>query len=252
MESISSGEGGHTETRSESTSQFVLILKEKEAISTQLAEKEKELTSTRSRNYGLMQQIDKMEKELASIKEERKTEKEKMKAAQQAANPEQQLTNGSPNMKKKHTRPKTSRHAHTRKTPRKGATSKANLKSATKETEAASVPTKDTYTYYKEIAEKYPMLRLSVLLAAEAKFIEADVNNDGTIDAEELDQILDNSGMLFTKQQVRNIVKEIDADDSNSLDFIECLAVIDRLHQNKKTALPTSLEQSKSTVCSIQ
>lgn len=30
-----------------------------------------------------------------------------------------------------------------------------------------------------EIAEKYPMLRLSVLLEAEKKFIEGDANKDG-------------------------------------------------------------------------
>lgn len=33
-----------------------------------------------------------------------------------------------------------------------------------------------------EIAEKYPMLRLSVLLEAEKKFVEGDVNGDGVKD----------------------------------------------------------------------
>ncbi|XP_033102962.1 uncharacterized protein LOC117105792 [Anneissia japonica] len=240
--------GETADTRSQSTSEFVLILKEKEAVKATLAEKEKELTTAQVRNYDLMQQIDKLEKNLAKLKEERKAEKEKLKSAQQANEGSQH--GGSPHMKKKH-RPKTAKHPHARKTPRKGAGKKANVKDATNESELAK-PNKDTYSYYKEIAEKYPMLRLSVLLAAEERFIEADINNDGTIDAYELDKILENSRMLFTKQQVRDIVKEIDSDGSNSLDFIECLAVIDRLHQNKKTALPTSLEQNKSTVCSIQ
>jgi len=111
---------------------------------------------------------------------------------------------------------------------------------------------KDTYKYYEEIAVAYPNLKLSVLLAAEKKFVEADVNKNGTIDAEELEKILETSSLLFTKQQVEDIVKQIDVDGSCDLDFMECLAVIDRLHQNKKTNLPTPLEQNKSTVCAIQ
>ena len=46
-----------------------------------------------------------------------------------------------------------------------------------------------------------------------------------TIDADELERILETSNLMFTKQQVRDIVKQIDNDESSDLDFMECLAV---------------------------
>ena len=45
------------------------------------------------------------------------------------------------------------------------------------------------------------------------------------IDADELEKILDSSNLLFTKQQVNDILKKIDTDQTNSLDFFECLKV---------------------------
>ncbi|XP_022106401.1 uncharacterized protein LOC110987713 [Acanthaster planci] len=239
-------------TRSQKTSEFVLLLKDREALKASLEEKEKELNSTRARNFELLQQIDKLEKELSELKTLKKAEKESKKLSVTAHSPSASPS-GTPVSTPKggrKARPKTAKHANSRQKPRKSA--KAPTIEVTSSEVEKEGHLKDTYKYYEEIARTYPNLKLSVLLAAEKKFVEADINKDGTIDADELEKILETSSLLFTKQQVRDIVKQIDNDESSDLDFMECLAVIDRLHQNKKTNLPTTLEQNKSTVCVIQ
>lgn len=46
-----------------------------------------------------------------------------------------------------------------------------------------------------------------------------------TIDPDELEQLLDKSGLLFSKKQVQEILNTIDTDDTGTLDFMECLEV---------------------------
>lgn len=241
-------------TRSQHTSEFVLLLKDRESLKKDLAEKEKELNSTKARNFELFQEVDKLEKELSELKALKKAEKDARKLSVTQQGQSQSVSPaGSPSSTPKvgrRVRPKTAKHANARLKPKKAAAKPPVVHITPEASKEAHL--KDTYKYYEEIGETYPNLKLSVLLAAEKKFIEADVNKDGTIDAEELDKILESSSLLFTKQQVRDIVTQIDNDGSCDLDFMECLAVIDRLHQNKKTNLPTTLEQNKSTVCSIQ
>ncbi|XP_072163748.1 uncharacterized protein [Diadema setosum] len=238
--------------------EFLHLLKEKKKAEDALAEQTKELNRVGGRNYELMKLVEQLQKELAEVKEQNKALEKKVKESTLKAIEDMPQEMGSTaNMSKlKKMRPKTAvKHANARLKPRKNtkaATSTKNLKKEAEQEIQKEAKEKDTYKYYAEIAEKFPQLRLSVLLAAEKKFVDADVNGDGTIDAEELDKILEGGNMLFTKQQVHDIVKEIDADGSNDLDFLECLVVIDRLHQNKKTALPTTLEQNKSSVCVIQ
>ncbi|XP_038072486.1 uncharacterized protein LOC119741003 [Patiria miniata] len=240
-------------TRSQKTSEFVLLLKDREALKASLEGKEKELNSTKARHFELLQQVDKLEKELSELKTLKKADKDARKLSVNAQSQSTSPT-GTPVSTPKggrKVRPKTAKHANSRQKPRKaGKPPTIEVTSASEATKEAHL--KDTYKYYEEIASTYPHLKLSVLLAAEKKFVEADVNKDGTIDADELEAILESSSLLFTKQQVRDIVKQIDNDQSSDLDFMECLAVIDRLHQNKKTNLPTTLEQNKSTVCVIQ
>jgi len=248
---LADGAGAPDPTRSQQTSEFVLLLKDREALKAALEEKEKELNSTKARNFELLQEVDKLEKELADLKGLKKAEKDSKRLAVTAQVPSLSPSGtptSSPKIGRK-VRPKTAKHANARQKPKKGEKPSA-VEIKTESAKEAHL--KDTYKYYKEIAETYPNLKLSVLLAAEEKFVKADVNKDGTIDADELERILETSNLMFTKQQVRDIVKQIDNDESSDLDFMECLAVIDRLHQNKKTNLPTPLEQSKSTVCTIQ
>ncbi|RDD40288.1 hypothetical protein TrispH2_007217 [Trichoplax sp. H2] len=109
-----------------------------------------------------------------------------------------------------------------------------------------------TEKFYEEVAEKFPEMTLSTLLAAEKKFMEADKDGNGEIDEKELETILQQSNLLFTKFQIMEIIQSIDVDESSTLDFMECLAVIHALQQNRKTALPQSIQQNKSTICVIQ
>ncbi|XP_033637840.1 uncharacterized protein LOC117298627 [Asterias rubens] len=240
-------EGGD-QTRTQKTSEFVLLLRDKEALKTALDEKEKALNSAMSTSFELYQKIDKLETELKALKGKGSKSETKDKIQAPSASPAAGNTPVSTPKNGRKVRPKTAKHANPRQKPRKGLKPPVEIKvEVAKEAEK-----KDTYKYYEEIAQTYPDLKLSVLLVAEKKFVQADSNKDGTIDADELDRILESSSLLFTKQQVRDIVKQIDADGSSDLDFMECLAVIDRLHRNKKSNLPTALEQNKSTVCSIQ
>ncbi|KAI8480019.1 hypothetical protein Bbelb_422680, partial [Branchiostoma belcheri] len=110
----------------------------------------------------------------------------------------------------------------------------------------------DTYRYYTEIAEKFPNMKLSTILDAEKKFVAADEDGNGTIDEDELEKILDTENTMFTKDQVKSIMKEVDSDETGNLDFLECLAVMDRLQSHRKTNLPSSLQNNKSNVCVVQ
>lgn len=122
-------------------------------------------------------------------------------------------------------------------------------------TETSKITTEDTDRFYKEVAERFPRLTLSAVLNTEKQFAEADGNNDGTIDLDELERVLDKCGLLFTKKQVQEILHTIDTDDSGTLDVMECLEIIDRITQNRVTDLPRALTQStevRSRLCSVQ
>ena len=56
-------EGGD-QTRTQKTSEFVLLLRDKEALKTALDEKEKALNSAMSTSFELYQKIDKLETEV--------------------------------------------------------------------------------------------------------------------------------------------------------------------------------------------
>eukprot|EP00118_Oscarella_pearsei_P009290 m.52882 g.52882 ORF g.52882 m.52882 type:complete len:144 (+) comp34236_c0_seq17:2478-2909(+) len=112
----------------------------------------------------------------------------------------------------------------------------------------------DPDQFYNTIADRFPRLHLSNILLAERKFQEADVNSDGTIDYGELEAILDKSGCLFTRNEVREILSSIDVDQNDSIDFMECLEVLSRLQENKptKVAHGQELSSKSSGICSVQ
>jgi len=115
---------------------------------------------------------------------------------------------------------------------------------------------KSTDTLYATIAQQFPDLPLSTVLAAESNFTNADVNNDGTIDADELEKICDAEHMFLTKKDIDDIIKKIDADRNASLDFFECLKVCELLRKHKETGkatgLPNVTETKSSSVCVLQ
>ncbi|KAI8477782.1 hypothetical protein Bbelb_444850 [Branchiostoma belcheri] len=141
--------------------------------------------------------------------------------------------------------PKKRRH------PKKRRKKKA-AKDKGKEEKEEEEDEQDTYRYYTEIAEKFPNMKLSTILDAEKKFVAADEDGNGTIDEDELEKILDTENTMFTKDQVKSIMKEVDSDETGNLDFLECLAVMDRLQSHRKTNLPSSLQNNKSNVCVVQ
>ena len=46
-----------------------------------------------------------------------------------------------------------------------------------------------------------------------------------TIDSLELEKMLDSAALFVTKNEIKEILTNIDADESESLDFFECLKV---------------------------
>ncbi|XP_028409769.1 uncharacterized protein LOC114532461 [Dendronephthya gigantea] len=222
-------------TRDQTTQDFLTGLKERESLKMELNEREKELGAVKSQNYDLIKKIEALEKELSEVKQGN--------ALRKKSSTSKQATSG------KKTTTKPLRPAQ-RKLPK--SKKSQGLLSPKDVEKSHDDPFDDPEQLYKIIAEKYPELPLSTVLAAETKFVEADANRDGTIDAEELEKILDNSKTMFTKQQVLDILKEIDEDKTNTIDFFECLQVLDLLRQNRSSRLPSSIQQNKSAICSIQ
>ncbi|XP_060062897.1 uncharacterized protein LOC132543412 [Ylistrum balloti] len=111
----------------------------------------------------------------------------------------------------------------------------------------------DTYGYYTAIGEKFPALPLAMVLNAEKKFNEADVNGDGVVDKDEIDNVLTKTDVaMFTPKQVEEIIKEIDKDDTGDLDFCEVLAVLEKMGRRRNSKLPAAINDNKEKVCAIQ
>nr|XP_006824854.1 PREDICTED: calcium-dependent protein kinase-like [Saccoglossus kowalevskii] len=210
--------------RNENNAQFIVLLKDKESLKKQIESKDQELEAAKCNIYDLSKKIEKLEEE-----SKKKT----------------------PSVRQKDT----VKHPTARQKIRKQTSTSTVAVKDTAVTEAPAPAEKDTYKYYSEIAEQFPNIKLSTVLSAEKKFIEADTDSSGSIDADELESLLDKNDLLFTKQQIRDILKEVDRDNSNDLDFFECLAVIEKLQTRRKTNLPPSIQNaqsSKSAVCTLQ
>eukprot|EP00794_Sanderia_malayensis_P020142 gene20142-22115_t len=215
--------------RDKTTSDFVSGLKERESLKKELSEKTTELNKVKGQNYDLLKKIEDLEKRIEESK----------------------VIGGKPSPKVK--RPKSGamskKRVVKRKVPKKG---KAKDSLSPDTANATADVFEDSDKLYKAIADRYPELSISTVLTAEKKFAEADEDGSGTIDAKELEHILDSSNLMFTKQQVEDILNSIDADHTLSIDFFECLEVLDRIRSNKKTGLPDSLKNTKTAICVVQ
>lgn len=218
-------------SRDQTTQDFLTGLKERETLKGQLSERDKELGTIKSQNYDLVKQIEGLEKELAELKQGNQAKKVSTSKIPS-------------NAKKGGTKPL---RPAKRKTPKKGQDTLSP-----KDAEKRDDPFDDPEQLYQKIAQRFPELSISTVLTAEKKFVDADANRDGTIDADELEKILDNSKTMFTKQQILEILKDIDEDNTKTIDFFECLQVLDLLRQNRSSRLPTSIQQNKSAICAIQ
>ncbi|XP_066936207.1 uncharacterized protein [Clytia hemisphaerica] len=204
------------------TSDYVSGVKERAQLKEEIETLTKEVNRVKSQNYDLTKKIEKLENE--------KTESRKQSGQQK---------------KGRKKRPAK------RKTPKKKTSSSSSVGKQEDESEKED-PFENMDLLYEEIAKQFPTLPLSTILVAQQKFTEADVNNDGTIDSVELENVLDSAALFVTKSEVKEMLKNIDADESDSIDFFECLKVCDQLHNNRKTSLPRSLQNQKSALCSIQ
>uniref|UniRef100_K1R974 Fimbrin n=1 Tax=Magallana gigas TaxID=29159 RepID=K1R974_MAGGI len=81
----------------------------------------------------------------------------------------------------------------------------------------------DSAQYYREIGKMFPDIKLSVVMDAESKFNQADINGDGQIDKDELDRVLTQHVTLFTPAMIQELIKEIDQDNNDTLEFPEIL-----------------------------
>ncbi|CAH1262725.1 Hypp2572 [Branchiostoma lanceolatum] len=202
-------------TLDQAAQDWVAGVKEREELRKQIQEKDSELHAAQKKVYELMKKVETLEGRL--------------EVNHSAAND----------------LPKRRRH------PKRRRKKKA-AKDKGKEEKDEDEDEQDTYKYYTEIAEKFPNMKLSTILDAEKKFVAADEDGNGTIDEDELEKILDTENTMFTKDQVKSIMKEVDLDETGNLDFLECLTVMDRLQSHRKTNLPSSLQNNRSNVCVVQ
>ncbi|XP_062588185.1 uncharacterized protein LOC134249831 [Saccostrea cucullata] len=112
----------------------------------------------------------------------------------------------------------------------------------------------DSVEYYREIGKQFPDIKLSVVMDAESKFNQADLNGDGQIDKDELDRVLAHHVALFTPAMIQELIKEIDQDDNDTLEFMEILTILDKMgkRRQKLSNIPTAIQDNSTKVCSIQ
>ncbi|CAH1262724.1 Hypp2572 [Branchiostoma lanceolatum] len=214
-------------TLDQAAQDWVAGVKEREELRKQIQEKDSELHAAQKKVYELMKKVETLEGRL---------ELRELNIRAQALMVNHSAANDLP---KRRRHPK-------RRRKKKAAKDKG------KEEKDEDEDEQDTYKYYTEIAEKFPNMKLSTILDAEKKFVAADEDGNGTIDEDELEKILDTENTMFTKDQVKSIMKEVDLDETGNLDFLECLTVMDRLQSHRKTNLPSSLQNNRSNVCVVQ
>ncbi|XP_061174174.1 uncharacterized protein LOC133183241 [Saccostrea echinata] len=112
----------------------------------------------------------------------------------------------------------------------------------------------DSVEYYREIGKQFPDIKLSVVMDAESKFNQADLNGDGQIDKDELDRVLAHHVALFTPAMIQELIKEIDQDDNDTLEFMEILTILDKMgkRRQKLSNIPTAIQDNSTKVCAIQ
>ncbi|KAI8967427.1 putative calmodulin [Mycotypha africana] len=59
-----------------------------------------------------------------------------------------------------------------------------------------------------------------------------DKNGDGTIDINELSQVMRNLGQEASDAEVKDMIKEVDADNNGTIDFQEFLTIMSRMKAN--------------------
>jgi len=78
----------------------------------------------------------------------------------------------------------------------------------------------------KKVREKYPLWTYEDLMDLKAQFQTFDINQDGLIDFEELNSVLEEIGDESSEETRQNLFNEMDEDGSGGIDFEEYLTII--------------------------
>ncbi|XP_053393210.1 uncharacterized protein LOC123545465 [Mercenaria mercenaria] len=237
----------------EVTPEFVQYIKERDAAVEEAQKAQAELRETQCKLYDSILLTEELEKKLKELEVNQKTSKTTGKKS--TTTTKKKLTDASPKGRRMSVKSAVSIEGNPRRT--------GFVSSAVSSARAAEgglyhppivdlEPVADSRDYYWKLAEKFPTLPMFQILDAEKKFIKADTDKSGYIDKEELDKVLSDNVGLFTPAQLDTIFKEIDLDNSETLDFHEVLFVINKLFSRRKTNLPQSVQQNYSKTCNVQ
>ncbi|CAK8692725.1 uncharacterized protein LOC143461746 [Clavelina lepadiformis] len=238
--------------RNEEEEENVLIeyVKEKDNLKVEISNKDKEIQKYKARVYDLQEKNDQLENR---VKELQKTI-DSTQASSNKSGTARPLTARTPQMQRARS---AKQRGKTPVPPRRSNSKKNDSPAGSPVVNGTSSEETDKWredakalVRLKEIAQKFPELKLSVILTSETFFKESDINNDGTIDMQELENLLMKGGHLFTNKELAEIMNQIDVDKSGSIDFMEYLMVMDRIQQRKRVNLPQTLTRSKT--CKIQ
>nr|XP_022334923.1 uncharacterized protein LOC111131604 [Crassostrea virginica] len=232
---------------------LLTYVREKEEAKEEVKKIEKELASTKSKLYDANQKIDELKEKIKTLESNKaapaktqpaKTTNSKANPAKKAAPQGQGKKTGGQEKKASLVPP-----ADPTPSSRPGSGRARHPPIAGKEPLS-----QDSVQYYTEIGKLFPDIKLSVVMDAETKFNEADLNGDGQIDKEELDKVLSHHVTMFTPAMIQQLIKEIDQDSNDTLEFTEILAILDKMgkRRQKLSNIPTSIQENSDKVCAIQ
>lgn len=230
---------------------LLTYVREKEAAKEEVKKIEQELAATKSKLYDANQKIDELKDKIKTLEANKPAKSQPAKAANGKANPGKKAAPQSQGKKTGAQEKKPSLVPPTDSAPtsRPGSGLVRHPPIPGKE-----LLSQDSVQYYTEIGKMFPDIKLSVVMDAENKFNRADLNGDGQIDKDELDRVLSQHVTLFTPAMIQELIKEIDQDNNDTLEFTEILMILDKMgkRRQKLSNIPTSIQDNSTKVCSIQ
>ncbi|XP_048736169.2 uncharacterized protein LOC125651558 [Ostrea edulis] len=232
---------------------LLTYVREKEAAKEEVKKIEKELAVTKSKLYDAIQKIDDLKEKIKTLEASKPSSKSQStaKSGNGKANPGKKAA---PQAQGKKTGGQTDKvslapPSDTPTSSRPGSAKNRHPPIAGKESLS-----QDSFQYYREIGKLFPDIKLSVVMDAESKFNQADINGDGQIDKDELDRVLSQHVTLFTPAMIQELIKEIDQDDNDTLEFMEILTILDKMgkRRQKLSNIPTAIQDNSTKVCTIQ
>lgn len=231
---------------------LLTYVREKEEAREEVKRVEQELAATKSKLYDALQKIDELKDKIKTLEASKAPAKSQpAKAPNGKANPGKKAAPQSQGKKTGAQEKKPSLVPPTDTSPSSRPGSGVVRHPPIPGKESLS---QDSAQYYREIGKMFPDIKLSVVMDAESKFNQADINGDGQIDKDELDRVLTQHVTLFTPAMIQELIKEIDQDNNDTLEFPEILMILDKMgkRRQKLSNIPTSIQDNSTKVCSIQ